>query len=69
MNLTNVDAFFAGRVAAVRDGSEPLLRDLRTTDGRSVRAHCALLKNGGRMLTYCDVTDLVRNLRSRWKNW
>jgi diguanylate cyclase (GGDEF)-like protein len=53
-----LDAFYAGRVAAVRDGSE-LLRDLRTTDGRSIRAHCALLKNGGRMLTYCDVTDLV----------
>ena len=55
-----MDAFYASRVAAVRDGSEPL-RDLRTTDGRNVRAHCALLKNGGRMLTYCDVTDLVRN--------
>ena len=55
-----LDALYASRVAAARDGSEPL-RDLRTTDGRNVRAHCALLKNGGRMLTYCDVTDLVRN--------
>ena len=60
MTPDQLDAFYASRVAAVRDGSEPL-RDLRTTDGRNVRAHCALLKNGGRMLTYCDVTDLVRN--------
>lgn len=60
MTLDQLDAFYASRVAAVRDGSEPL-RDLRTTDGRNIRAHCALLKNGGRMLTYCDVTDLVRN--------
>src|SRR6185295_6884032 len=36
-------------------------RDLQTTDGRHIRAQCAPLKDGGRMLTYCDVTDLVRN--------
>jgi diguanylate cyclase (GGDEF)-like protein len=60
MTPDQLDAFYASRVAAVRDGSEPL-RDLRTTDGRNIRAHCALLGNGGRMLTYCDVTDLVRN--------
>jgi diguanylate cyclase (GGDEF)-like protein len=60
MTADQLDAFYASRVAAVRDGSEPL-RDLRTTDGRNIRAHCAVLKHGGRMLTYCDVTDLVRN--------
>ena len=60
MTPDQLDAFYASRVAAVRDGSEPL-RDLRTTDGRNIRAHCALLGNGGRMLTYCDVSDLVRN--------
>jgi len=60
MTPDQLDAFYASRVAAVRDGSEPL-RDLRTTDGRNIRAHCAPLRNGGRMLTYCDVTDLVRN--------
>ncbi len=60
MTPDQLDAFYASRVAAVRNGSEPL-RDLRTTDGRNIRAHCALLGNGGRMLTYCDVTDLVRN--------
>jgi diguanylate cyclase (GGDEF)-like protein len=60
MTPEELDAFFAGRVAAVRSGSEPL-RDLKTTDGRHIRAHCAVLQNQGRMLTYCDVTDLVRN--------
>jgi PleD family two-component response regulator len=55
-----LSAFFAGRVAAVRAASEPV-RDVRTTDGRHIRAHCTVTENGGRMLTYCDVTDLVRN--------
>ena len=52
--------FYASRVAAVAR-RQRAAADLRTTDGRNVRAHCALLKNGGRMLTYCDVTHLVRN--------
>jgi diguanylate cyclase (GGDEF)-like protein len=60
MTEEQLEAFFAGRVAAVRSGNEPL-RDLKTTDGRHIRAHCGVLQNGGRMLTYCDVTDLVRN--------
>ena len=60
MTPEELEAFFAGRVAAVRSGSEPL-RDLKTTDGRHIRAHCDVLQNDGRMLTYCDVTDLVRN--------
>ncbi len=60
MTQDELEAFFAGRVAAVRSGSEPL-RDLKTTDGRHIRAHCDVLQNDGRMLTYCDVTDLVRN--------
>ncbi|WP_249148084.1 sensor domain-containing diguanylate cyclase [Bradyrhizobium sp. AUGA SZCCT0177] len=57
-----LDAFRAGRVAAVRAGNEPL-RDLQSTDGRHIRARCSVLKNGGRMITYCDVTDLVHNAR------
>ena len=61
-----LNAFYAGRVAAVRDGNEPL-RDLQTTDGRHIRAHCSVQKNGGRMLTYCDVTDLVRNAQQMEK--
>ena len=61
-----LNAFYEGRVAAVRDGNEPL-RDLQTTDGRHIRAHCSVQKNGGRMLTYCDVTDLVRNAQEMEK--
>jgi diguanylate cyclase (GGDEF)-like protein len=60
MTQEQLEAFFAGRVAAVRAGSERV-RDLKTTDGRHIRAHCDVLQNDGRMLTYCDVTDLVRN--------
>jgi PAS domain-containing protein len=60
MTPDELSAFFAGRVAAVRSASEPV-RDVRTTNGRHIRAHCTVTENGGRMLTYCDVTDLVRN--------
>jgi diguanylate cyclase (GGDEF)-like protein len=60
MTPEELEAFFAGRVAAVRSGSEPL-RDVKTTDGRHIRAHCDVIQNNCRMLTYCDVTDLVRN--------
>src|SRR3569833_4369063 len=59
MTPDQLEAFFATRLAAVREGNEPL-RDLQTMDGRHIRGHCASFKNGSRMLTYCDVTDLVR---------
>jgi diguanylate cyclase (GGDEF)-like protein len=54
------DAFVAERLAKIRAGdSNPY--DIRTIDGKIVRAHCTKLAGGGRMLSYCDVTDLVRN--------
>lgn len=53
-------AFFEGRVAAVR-AAESTIRDLKTPDGRHIRVHCAVLQNDGRLLTYCDVTDLIHN--------
>jgi len=53
-------AFFAGRVAAVR-AAESTIRDLKTPDGRHIRAHCTVLHNNGRMLTYCDISDIIRN--------
>jgi diguanylate cyclase (GGDEF)-like protein len=62
MTPDELNAFHAGRVAAVRDASEPV-RDLQTAAGRHIRAHCSVQKNGGRMLTYCDITDLVHNAR------
>jgi diguanylate cyclase (GGDEF)-like protein len=62
MTPDELKAFYVSRVAAIRDGNEPL-RDLQTTDGRHIRAHCSVQKNGGRMLTYCDITDLVDNAK------
>jgi diguanylate cyclase (GGDEF)-like protein len=53
-------AFFAGRVAAVK-AAESTIRDLKTPDGRHIRAHCTVLHNDGRMLTYCDISDIIRN--------
>lgn len=53
-----LDEFIARRVAMVRAG-DPTPVDLPVRDGRIVRAQCAMLPNGGRMLTYTDVTDLV----------
>lgn len=51
--------FIASRVTIVRDGdSTPI--DIPHSDGRMIRAQCAVLPNAGRMLTYTDVTDLVR---------
>jgi diguanylate cyclase (GGDEF)-like protein len=52
--------FFAERVEAVRSAEAPV-RDAVTPDGRHIRVHCSVTASGGRLLTYCDVTDLVRN--------
>ncbi len=54
-----LEAFLSRRIALVRAG-DPTPTDLRMSDGRTIRAHCATLPEGGRMLTYTDVTDLVR---------
>jgi diguanylate cyclase (GGDEF)-like protein len=55
-----LESFIATRIALVRAG-DPTPRDLRTSDGRHIRSQCAVLPNGGRMLTYTDVTDLIRH--------
>jgi diguanylate cyclase (GGDEF)-like protein len=55
-----LDAFLSSRVEAIRT-AEPKVRDTKLADGRYVRVHCAVTPSGGRMLTYCDVTDLIRN--------
>jgi diguanylate cyclase (GGDEF)-like protein len=46
------------RIAMVREGSPPPLQ-LRLTDGRILKTECAALPDGGRMLTYADISDLV----------
>jgi diguanylate cyclase (GGDEF)-like protein len=50
--------FPAKRVAEVRAGDH--VRDLQTPDSRRIRAHCTTMSNGGRMLTYVDITDLTQ---------
>jgi diguanylate cyclase (GGDEF)-like protein len=55
-----LDNFIAQRVALVLAG-DPSPQDLCTGDGRHVRSQCTILPSGGRMLTYCDVTDLINN--------
>ena len=54
------DAFVATRLARIRAG-DATPHDIRTINGKIMRAHCTKLAGGGRMLTYCDVTDLVRD--------
>jgi diguanylate cyclase (GGDEF)-like protein len=56
-----LEALVALRMAQVRAGSpEPI--DLRAADGRIVRTQCAVLANGGRMVTYSYVTDLAHHV-------
>ncbi|WP_407168667.1 PAS-domain containing protein [Bradyrhizobium sp. ORS 111] len=54
-------AFPAKRIAEIKAGDHK--RDVQTPDGRNIRVHCTTMPNGGRMLTFVDVTDLVRNAR------
>jgi diguanylate cyclase (GGDEF)-like protein len=49
--------FPAKRLAEVKAGDH--VRDLQTPDGRRIRAHCTTMSNGGRMLTYVDITDIT----------
>src|SRR3984893_10192671 len=44
-----------------RAGAHAGARDTLTPDRRHIRVHCAVTPNGGRMLTYCDISDLVRS--------
>jgi diguanylate cyclase (GGDEF)-like protein len=54
------EAFNFRRIVLVEAGDRRPL-DLRLHDGRVVRSRCTVLPEGGRMLTYTDITDLVRN--------
>jgi diguanylate cyclase (GGDEF)-like protein len=56
----DVQEFLAARVEEVRSAT-PAVRDLWIADGRTIRIHCSVTASGGRMLTYCDITDLIRN--------
>lgn len=52
--------YISRRIASVRSG-EPSVIDLPVKGGRTIRSECTVLSGGGRMLTYTDITDLVRN--------
>lgn len=54
-------AFPAKRIAEIKAGDHR--RDVRTPDDRHIRIHCTTMPNGGRMLTYVDVSDLVRTAK------
>jgi diguanylate cyclase (GGDEF)-like protein len=56
----DLDKYIAERVRTVRAG-DPTPADVTLSDGRTMRLQCAVLPNGGRMMTYSDVTDLVRD--------
>jgi diguanylate cyclase (GGDEF)-like protein len=55
-----LDMLISQRIASIREGTATP-QDLRMSDGRYIRSRCAALPNGGRILTYWDVTDLVRS--------
>ncbi len=59
ITLEEKPAFFEQRVAEVKAG-DPTPRDLQTPDGRRIRAHCTVLEGGKRIITYCDISDLIR---------
>ncbi|MGB9366638.1 MAG: diguanylate cyclase [Xanthobacteraceae bacterium] len=57
-----LDALIANRLAVVRAG-DPMPMDVPHKDGRIIRSQCSVLPNGGRMVSYNDVTDLVSRAR------
>ena len=54
-----LEIYLEQRIARVRAG-DPRPMDIRHQDGRIIRSQCSVLPNGGRMLSYVDVTDLIR---------
>jgi PAS domain-containing protein len=60
MPAAAIEAVIASCIARVRTG-DAAPQDLLTRDGRHVQMQCTALPNGGRMLTYRDVTMTVRD--------
>jgi diguanylate cyclase (GGDEF)-like protein len=59
LSAKQLAGFATKRVAEVRAGDH--VRELQTPDSRRLRAHCTNMAGGGRMITYYDVTDLIRH--------
>ena len=57
---TEFDAFVEARVAAVRAGDIAPM-EMRRADGRTVLYQGVVLPDGGRLLTYFDITDAKRH--------
>jgi diguanylate cyclase (GGDEF)-like protein len=55
-----LEAFVEKRLALVRAGNETPV-DLRLVEGQVIRFQCKVIPDDGRMLTYVDVSDLVRS--------
>ncbi len=58
-SAVNLDDYIASRLAWVASGDAPAT-DLNMSNGTVLRCQLAKLPNGGRMLIYSDVTDIVR---------
>jgi diguanylate cyclase (GGDEF)-like protein len=59
MPAIKFNEFIKKRTMLIRAGVEDP-RDLRVDDGKVIRVKCKPLPDGGRMLVYTDVTDLVQ---------
>ncbi|WP_457798804.1 GGDEF domain-containing protein [Methylocystis sp. S23] len=58
----DLEDYIERRLAWVRSGDlRPM--DLNMSSGKVIRCHLSVLPDGGRMLTYSDVTDLVEQAR------
>ena len=55
-----LDGFIARRTELIRAGNTTPF-DIRLADGQVIRLTCAPLPDGGRMLSYSPVTDLIRH--------
>ena len=55
----DIDAYVAERIAQTLSGESTTL-DLRRSTGDVIRMQCTPLPDGGRMLSYTEVTDIVR---------
>ena len=59
MPADELNAFIARRMEMMRSGdSTPI--NIKLKDGKVLRFSCTALPDGGRMLSYTPVTDLVR---------
>jgi diguanylate cyclase (GGDEF)-like protein len=59
MSAVDLENYVAKRIAWVMSG-DPTPMDLKMSDGRVLRSQLAVLPNGGRMIIYADVTDVVQ---------